>query len=336
MRLFTRPALKRLAILFAALAVIVACCWLTMMRMPLKSFRGNLPPLTEKQTILRDELRSHVEKLAGEIGERNLFQPKKLRAAVDYIESTFTNAGLSVTRQTYLMDGEPVHNLAVEIPGTSRPNEIVVIGAHYDSVSGAPGADDNASGTAAIMALAKSPALQKPARTLRFVTFVNEEPPFFYTTNQGSFVYAKRCRERNENITAMISVESVGYFDKREGSQKYPFPIGIFYPSRGDFIAFVGRTKDASLLRRCLKTFREQSQFPSEGGALPGFLPGISWSDHWSFWQAGYPAIMVTDTTLFRSPHYHQESDTPDKEDYDRMARVVDGLEKVIADLANH
>jgi hypothetical protein len=183
--------------------------------------------------------------------------------------------------------------------------------------------------------LAKSFTGQKPARTLRFVAFVNEEPPFFYTENQGSLVYAKRCRARGENVMMMVSLESIGYYDTRKGSQKYPFPVGLCYPSRGDFIGFVGRTSERRFVRHCVKLFREHAQFPSEGGALPGWLEGIGWSDHWAFWQAGYPAIMVTDTTLFRSPHYHQPSETPEVVDYDRMARVVNGLEKVIKALAD-
>ncbi|HMP84370.1 MAG TPA: M28 family peptidase, partial [Verrucomicrobiota bacterium] len=146
---------------------------------------------------------------------------------------------------------------------------------------------------------------------------------------------AKESRLRGENIVAMLSLESLGCYSSEAGSQRYPFPVGLFYPSRGDFVAFVGRTKDVALVRRTVRTFREGSKFPSEGGALPGVLPGIGWSDHWAYWQAGYPAIMVTDTATFRSQHYHEESDTPDKLDYDSMARVVDGIEKVLADLCN-
>jgi Zn-dependent M28 family amino/carboxypeptidase len=186
-----------------------------------------------------------------------------------------------------------------------------------------------------VLALAKSPALQKPERTLRFVAFVNEEPPFFQTEGMGSTVYAKRCRDRGEKVVAMLSLETIGYYSDDEGSQKYPFPLGLFYPSRGNFIAFVGNTSNARLVRRCIKTFRAKVRFPSEGGAVPGSLPGIGWSDHWSFWEAGYPAIEITDTAPFRYPHYHEETDTPDKLDYERMARVVNGLEEVILDLAN-
>ena len=336
MKLVTRPALKRLAFLFVLLGVIVLCFWWAMIRMPGRSFRGPLPPLTAAQTVLRDELRRHVEKLAGEIGERNVYLPKKLAAAADYIEATFTNAGHTVARQSYVVSGETCHNLEVEIRGASRPEEIVIVGGHYDSVQGAPGANDNGSGTAAVLALARSAVLQKPVRTLRFVTFANEEPPFFWTTNQGSLVYAKRCRERGERIVAMLSLETMGYYRDEEGSQKYPFPLGAFYPSRGDFLAFVGNTASASLVRRCVKVFRAELRFPSEGGALPASLPGVGWSDHWAFWEAGYRAIEVTDTAVFRYPHYHLETDTPDKLDYDRFARAVEGVAKVIEDLANH
>ncbi len=336
MKLITRPALKRLAFLFLLLGVIVLWFWWAMIRMPGKSFRGPLPPLTAEQTALRDELRQHVEKLAGEIGERNAgYRPKSLVAAADYVEGVFTNAGFKVERQAFEAEREQCHNLIVEIPGGTKREEIVVVGAHYDSVIGAPGADDNASGAAALLALAKRFALQKPARTLRFVAFVNEEPPFFTTELMGSLVYARRCRERNENIVTAFVIESVGYYSTAERSQKYPFPMGLFYPSRGDFIAFVSRTKDSPLVRRCIESFRRHAQFPSEGGALPGTLPGVGWSDHWAFWQADYPALMVTDTAIFRSPDYHQETDTPDKLDYDRFARVVEGVAKVIEDLAN-
>jgi Zn-dependent M28 family amino/carboxypeptidase len=276
-----------------------------------------------------------VEKLAGEIGERTFYRPEQLNAAADYVETTLAEGGRNVTRQSYKVVGELCHNLEIEIPGSSRRDEIVLIGAHYDSVVGSPGADDNASGVAALLALANSPALQKPARTLRFVGFVNEEPPSFQTEEMGSLVHARSCRERGDNIVLMLSLESLGYYSTDKGSQKYPFPIGWFYPSCGDFVGFVGRTKDAKRVRQCVKTFRQNAQFPSEGAALPGWLPGIGWSDHWAFWQAGYPALMVTDTAIFRSPHYHLESDTPDKLDYDRFARVVQGVGKVIETLAN-
>ena len=230
-------------------------------------------------------------------------------------------------------------NLAAEISGTSRADEIIVIGGHYDSVLveslPCPGANDNASGAAATLALARAFAELTPQRTVRFVLFVNEEPPFFQNPFMGSWIYAKRCRERDENIVAMFSLETIGYYSDERGSQKYPFPLGLLYPSTGNFIAFVGNVGSRKLVRESIGSFRRHAEFPSEGGALPGSMPGVGWSDHWAFWQEGYPALMVTDTAPFRYPHYHQASDTPDKLDYDRMSRVVDGLERVVSDLAN-
>src|SRR2546423_1310086 len=151
----------------------------------------------------------------------------------------------------------------------------------------------------------------------------------------GSFVYASRCKTRGDDITAMISLETIGYFSDAPHSQTYPAPgLGVFYPTTGNFIGFVSNTSSRRLLHRVIKTFRAQNKLPSEGAALPSFVAGVSWSDHWSFWQQGYPAIMVTDTAPFRYRHYHEPTDMPDKLDYDRFALVVSSMEKVIVDFA--
>lgn len=335
MRICDRAAARHMLVFGLILLLVVAGCWWTTMRMPGRSFHGPLPPLSERERAVSEALRRNVEKLAGEIGRRSVYQPKALKAAADFIESSFRDVGHTVSRQTFTAQNEPCANIEAEIRGDSHPEEIVVIGAHYDSVMWSPGADDNASGVAALLALAHATAAAKPARTMRFVAFVNEEPPFFKAEGMGSLAYARRCRERGENVVAMISLESLGIYSDAPKSQSYPFPIGLFYPSRGDFVAFVSRTTDRRLVQQCLASFRRHTQFPSEGAALPGALPGIDWSDHWAFWQAGYPAIMVTDTAPFRANDYHQESDTPEKLDYDRLARVVTGLEKVVQELAN-
>ncbi|MHC4320424.1 MAG: M28 family peptidase, partial [Planctomycetota bacterium] len=167
-----------------------------------------------------------------------------------------------------------------------------------------------------------------------FLCFVNEEPPYFQTANMGSRVYARRCRQRGEDITAMICLETIGYYSDEKGSQNYPPPLGLLYPSTGDFIALVGNYGSRALVRQVVESFRRHAQFPSEGAAMPGVLPGIGWSDHWAFWKEGYSAVMVTDTAPFRYPHYHQSTDTPDKIDYERMARVVEGMEAVVRELA--
>jgi hypothetical protein len=335
MRVLDRPALIRLVILLLLLGGAGFSAWWIMIRMPFESYDGPLPPLNAEQQTLRSALERDVTRLAGEIGERNVFQPAMLHAAAAYIEAELFAAGYTVTSQRFEVRGVECRNLEVQIQGRSRADEIVVVGAHYDSVTGSPGANDNGSGVAALLALARTWADSEPERTLRFVAFVNEEPPFFQTEEMGSLVYARHCRRQGDRIVAMLALETIGYYAHTEGSQKYPFPVGIFYPSRGDFIGFVSNTRNASLVRRCVQTFRQHTAFPSEGAALPGFLPGVGWSDHWAFWHEGYPALMLTDTALFRYPHYHEAADTPDKLDYERMARVLTGINHVLRDLAD-
>lgn len=300
-------------------------------RMPGKSYRGPLQPLDVQEINLRDALRRDVEKLAGEIGERNVWQYRNLAAAADFLEVSLAESFDDIRRHSYEVSGLTCRNIEVEIRGSDRADEIVIIGAHYDSVGGSPGANDNATGAAAVLALARLLAGRRTSRTVRFVEFVNEEPPYFQSSKMGSVVYARGCRKRGEKIVAMLSLETIGYYSEEKGSQHYPFPFGLFYPSTGDFIAFVGNTASARLVCDVVASFRHHAQYPSEGGALPGFIPGIGFSDQWAFWQEGYPAVMVTDTALFRYPYYHTPGDTPDKVRYDPLARVVAGLAKVIA-----
>lgn len=305
-----------------------------MMGMPGESWKGPLEPLTPAQAALVPALRKDVEELAGRIGFRNHISHGSLREAAAYVEGRLRAAGLPAARQTYKIGDKDFDNIEASIPGVSVPGEIVVVGAHYDAVIGSPGANDNASGVAALLALAAVFAKERPARTLRFVGFVNEEPPHFQTEAMGSLVCARGCRERNENVVAMVSLETLGCYSDEKGSQSYPAPLSLFYPDRGDFIAFVGNVGSRELVRRAIGEFRKSAKFPSEGGALPGWLPGIGWSDHWAFWEAGYPGIMVTDTAPFRYSHYHGAGDTPDRVDFERLARVVEGLIAVVRDLA--
>ncbi len=227
-----------------------------------------------------------------------------------------------------------MRNIEVEVAGGSGAGEVVIIGAHYDSVLGAVGANDNGSGVAAVLELARLFRDARPARTVRFVAFVNEEPPFYRSEQMGSRIYARRSRERRDNIVAMLSLETIGYYSNEPGSQRYPFPLRFFYPSTGNFLAFVANLGSRGLLHEALESFRRNAQFPSEGVAAPAFIPGVDWSDHWSFWQESYPALMVTDTAPYRYPHYHTLQDTPDKVDYERLARVVSGLHGMLSDLA--
>jgi peptidase M28-like protein len=315
-----------------AVVAIFALLWWFGVRMPGKNI-SNAAPLTSEEVDLRDELKADVQRLAGDIAERNMWRYPQLNAATDFLENSFSGAGLRPRRDSYELHGQACHNIEVEIPGT-RP-DVVLIGAHYDSVFGSPGANDNGSGVAALLALARRFAGKSPQRTLRFVAFVNEEPPFFLSDEMGSFVYASRCKARGDQISAMISLETIGYFSDAPHSQTYPAPgLGMFYPKVGNFIGFVGNVPSRSLLRRVIALFRKHAKIPSEGAALPAFIPGVSWSDQWSFWRHGYPGIMITDTAPFRYPHYHSSTDTADKLDYDRFTLVVSGMEKVVEELA--
>jgi Peptidase family M28 len=336
---FKRILVSALRVLIAVVAILALLWWFGV-RMPGKNI-SKPAPLSPEEVMLREELRADVQKLAGEIGERNMWHYPQLNAAVDFIEDSFSRAGLRPRRDTYEVRGQACHNIEAEIPGralqgaaVSSPPSVIVIGAHYDSVFGSPGANDNGSGVAALLALARRFAGKTMQHTLRFVAFVNEEPPYFLSGEMGSDIYAGGCKTRGDKISAMISLETIGYFSDAPGSQTYPSPgLGMFYPKVGNFIGFVSNVHSRALLRRVVALFRKHAKIPSEGAALPAFIPGVSWSDQRSFWRHGYPGIMVTDTAPFRYPFYHSANDTPDKLDYDRFTLVVSGMEKVIEDL---
>jgi len=205
-----------------------------------------------------------------------------------------------------------------------------VIGAHYGAVAGTVGADDNASGVAALFALAERTCASKPRRTVRCVAVANEEPPHFQTEDMGSIVYARAGRANGDDIVAMRSFDGIGSYSDGEDTQHYPSVLGRAYPSRGTFSEFVGNPSSRALVHRVVGAFRESANVPSEGAVLPAALLGVGWSDHWSFWQCGYPALEITDTLPFRYAHDHRASDTPDRLDYVAMARVVGGAEAVL------
>jgi Zn-dependent M28 family amino/carboxypeptidase len=311
-------------------AAVAALLWY-MIKVPGVSHSGPLKPLTADEHEIAANLREHVTVIASR--EHNVFRPAMLEQAAQYIENAFDKAGYPVAVQRFVSGPSEVRNIEVELKGGARAAEIVIVGAHYDSVAGAPGANDNGSGVAALLELARLMRGSQPERTLRFVAFVNEEPPFYHSDAMGSRHYAKRSRERRENIVAMLSLETIGYYSGRPGSQRYPFPLGFFYPSTGDFVAFVANLSSRALLHEAIASFRRHAAFPSEAVAAPAFIPGVDWSDHWSFWREDWPALMVTDTAPFRYPYYHTAQDTPDKLDYKRLARVVAALDRVLRDL---
>ncbi|MDB5722371.1 MAG: hypothetical protein JWP15_2989 [Alphaproteobacteria bacterium] len=331
------PLLVRLAILLLVLLLLVGLplgSLLWMISVPGRSWTGPLPPLDRQETELAGRLETHVRTIASE--PHNVAHPEALERAAAYLERNLVGSGYRVRRQSFAAGGISVRNLEVAIAAAAPGRPALIVGAHYDSFGDAPGANDNGSGAAALLELARSlrDLDGRSAIPIRLVLFVNEEPPFFQTAKMGSLVYARALANSGVAVMGMISLETLGFYSDREGSQHYPAPLGAFYPTRGDFAAFVGRVSSRDFVRRTTASFRSVARFPSEGGTAPSFLAGIDWSDHWSFAEAGMPSLMVTDTAPFRYPYYHSPQDSPDKVDYRRLARVVSDLGTMIRTMA--
>jgi hypothetical protein len=289
---------------------------------------ARLPELTPDEHAVAIALRRHV--LAISTAPRNLRHYESLRRTAAYIDEEFSRAGYDPRHQAFEVEGRRVANIEAERRGGRRPDRILVIGAHYDSVDDSPGANDNASGVAVMLELARLHATSAPVVTVKFVAFVNEEPPYFMTPAMGSWRYAAEAAARGDNIVAMISLETIGYYSDEIGSQRYPFPFGMVFPNRGNFLAMVSNVRSAGRLRTAARAFRSATRLPLIASPAPAAIPGVAWSDHWSFWRHGFRALMLTDTALYRYPHYHSNSDTADRLDYERMSRVVTGCDGVI------
>ena len=287
----------------------------------------------EKQGLTH-RLQMHVERLAGDIGERNVFASEALQRAAVYIEDEWGTMGYDVERLEYDVSGIRCANLVTTRKGSARSSEILLLGAHYDSVIGSPGANDNASGVAALLEIARMFHAVEPMLTVRFVAFVNEEPPFFWTHQQGSMVYAEAARRQGDDIRLMASLETIGCYSDQPGSQSYPPLFRLFYPNRGNFIGIVSDFGSRPAMQRLAEAFRAQSDFPLQTVSTFRFIPGVSWSDHRSFWRHGYPAVMVTDTAFYRYRHYHAPTDTADKLAFPELAQVTLGLFEAFAVLA--
>jgi hypothetical protein len=331
-----RRRLAWAALPVAAVAVPLLAGLVAMLRftaMPGTSFQGTAAPLNSTEERYAVDLAKHVRTFAGEIGDRNIARPGTLDRSVAALERELLNMNYDVAKPRFYVGATACENVEVTLPGASKKQEVIVVGAHYDSAEGAAGADDNASGVAATLVLARAFRDKVGPRTLRFVFFANEEPPYFQTDNMGSRVYAREARARGDNIVLMLSLETLGYYRDEPHSQRYPTPVNHFYSDRGNFVGFVGRSSERDLVRDLVARFRSAQSFPSDGAALPEWVEGVGWSDHWAFWQERYPAVMVTDTAPFRNPNYHTAGDTPDTLDYRRLAVVVHGLERVIEQL---
>jgi hypothetical protein len=270
-------------------------------------------------------LRAHVRALAVELAPRDLAHPENLERAADHVAAALAAAGARVREQVFEVEGRRFRNVIGEVgPATA---ERIVVGAHYDAAAGTPGADDNASGVAGLVELARLLAAAPPPMRVELAAYTLEEPPAFATDAMGSVAHARRLAEDGVPVRLMIAIEMIGAFSDARGSQRYPTPVKkVVYPSQGNFIAVVGRLGDAGPVSEVAGALAEGRSLPVETIAAPAKLPGIDFSDHRSFWAEGFPAVMVTDTAFYRNARYHTADDTPDTLDYERMAEVVEGI----------
>ena len=315
----------------------------------------DLPPRPEQ---LEDNLRGHVQVLAGEIGERNCFRRNNYDAAADYIEQTFKETGLAVRRQAVIVPecdrfkcgAMTVYNIEVVLPGR-EPGGTIVIGAHYDTKvasphwkdsgtrplldqPGTPGADDNASGVAVLLELARELSKTRPRYTIRFVAFANEEPPFFQTDAMGSAVYARSLVDDGVDVRAMIAMDTIGCFHKTSSSKR-PGAASLFnLPYTFDYVMMIGNLRGRRLMHRSAKLFQDHAHTPVRVLTLPRLVRGIAWSDDASFWEQGIPAFCLTDSAYLRNDRYHGVDDTPDTLDYGPMADIAWAMRFVVETLA--
>jgi Zn-dependent M28 family amino/carboxypeptidase len=282
---------------------------------------------------IEPNLRSHVHRLAGEIGQRSFRDVGNLNRAADYIAGELRSSGCAVSRQEVRYGGESYFNVTAEVRGASSAESdgIYVVGAHYDTVVGSPGADDNASGVAGMLELARLAAQDPPPVTTRFAAFTLEEPPVFRSSKMGSMHYAEKLRESGVRVRGMISLEMIGYYSTEKGSQFYPLAFfKLLFPPVGDFAAFVGNTSSRAFTKAMKRAFKEHAGINCVSLNTVRAVPGVDFSDHSSFWKHGYPAFMVTDTAFYRNPNYHNPGDTPDTLDFARIAEVVRGLDAAL------
>lgn len=297
-----------------------------------------MPPLKigKEAMEVRDNLKKSVHKLAGEIGSRGYLETEALAKAADHISKTLSSYGYDVLYQPFTVDNTEYKNIHVEIEGSKEPEKVIVVGAHYDTVLGTPGADDNASGVAVLLELARLLTKIRPDKTIQFVAFTIEEPPFYRTRNMGSYKYAEKLKKEGRKVEGMICLESIGYYDEREKSQFFPFSFFKWiYPDKGNFLMFVSNLGSRGFMKHVQEGFKKGTRLPYETISATSFVPGVDFSDHWSFWKHGYDAIMLTDTAFYRNANYHTARDTPETLDYERMAEVVLGLKAAVENIAD-
>ena len=284
-------------------------------------------------SAIENVLRADVSFLSETLGPRNPAHYASLTAAAEWISERWKSQGYEVKPQSFLVEGKECANLEIEIPGRRLPSEIVIVAAQYDTWPDSPGANNNASGVAVLLKLSDMLKEQRPDRTLRLVAFTTQEPPYDNTESMGSLRYARRCKERDENIRVMLCMDAIGVYKEDPGTQKLPFPFSLFYPDRGNFLGFIADLGSRSYVLEATRGFKKGSSFPIEAGCAPRWVKGVTWSDHASFWKYGYRGIQITDTGAFRSSSHTTSDDTMEKINFNALARVTVGMYSSILEL---
>lgn len=273
-------------------------------------------------------LERHVRMLSATLHPRSFEHAQNLDAAADYVLAEFRATGAVTDVQAYEVDGRTYRNVIARLGPTTGP--VLVVGAHYDSCGDTPGADDNASGVAGLIELARALSLTPPTHPVELVAYTLEEPPFFRSESMGSFQHARALSLQGREVRLMLSLEMIGFYRDTPRSQQYPIgALKVLYPDAGNFIALVGAYRDFGAMRRVKGLFKGASDLPATSINAPALVQGVDFSDHASYWRFGLPAIMVTDTAFLRNPNYHGVGDTADTLDYARMAKVVRGVHAV-------
>jgi len=270
-------------------------------------------------------LETHVRMLSETFLPRDLEHPENLDRAATYIYQEFAQAGGKVAEQPYAVNGRTYRNVSALFGPETK--ERIVVGAHYDTAGPQPGADDNASGIAGLIELGHLLGKTSLPVCVELVAFTLEESASFRTAQMGSALHAGALKKQGIPVRVMFSLEMIGYFTDAPHSQSFPVSLlAAFYPSRGNFIAVVGKLDQISVVRRVKQAMRHASPLPVYSINAPRFLPGIDWSDHLNYWEAGYNAVMITDTAFYRNKNYHTLRDTPDTLNYQKMAMAVQGV----------
>ncbi|MCP4657544.1 MAG: M28 family peptidase [bacterium] len=307
-------------------AAVVACMTFT------QPVRGVISPPASWQRADPQRLQADVRMLVESFFPRDYTHPGNLDLAAAYLGEQLEQAGGKVSEQSYEVAGRSYRNVVAAFG--AETDDRIVVGAHYDACEPLPGADDNASGTAGLLELARMLGRAELARRVELVAYTLEEPPFFRSPQMGSAVHARSLHRSGVRVRAMISLEMIGFFSDEPGSQELPPLFGALYPSTGNFIAIVGKWGHPRLVREIKKAMRGATDLPVESINAPAWIPGVDFSDHLNFWRHGYPAVMLTDTAFYRNGAYHSARDTPETLDYDRMAKVIDGVFNAVVALA--